>query len=61
MEKFFVGLCPKQNEYLINGVRYIVTSEFLSPENNPTLTEKKTNHNDEMWLATSKSMRKTLF
>ena len=46
MEKFFVGLCPKQNEYLINGVRYIVTSEFLSPENNPTLTEKVANYLD---------------
>ena len=40
MIKFFVGFGSKQNDYVINGVRYCVTSKFMPPENNITLTDK---------------------
>ncbi|MBP9988155.1 MAG: hypothetical protein KBT46_01515 [Ruminococcus sp.] len=40
MDKYFVGLGSKQNDYIINGVRYIVASKFMPFENSVTLTDK---------------------
>ena len=40
MIKFFVGFGVEQNDYVINGVRYCVTSKFMPPETNVTLTDK---------------------
>ena len=40
MDKFFVGFGSRKNEYVINGIRYCVTSKFMPVKNNPTLTDK---------------------
>ena len=40
MDKFFVGFGKKQNDYVINGVRYSVSSEFMPSENSTTLSDK---------------------
>ena len=40
--KFVCGLAQQENEYLINGIRYIVGSSFQSAkiQSNPTIAER---------------------
>ena len=38
MGRFIVGLAPKENEYVINGVRYIVSSRYEPPKSKETFT-----------------------
>lgn len=40
--KFICGLAQQENEYVINGVKYIVGSSFMTSkvENHPTITDR---------------------
>ena len=40
--KFICGLAQQENEYVINGVKYIVGSSFMTAkiESNPTITDR---------------------
>ncbi len=40
MDRFIVGLAPKESEYVINGVKYIVSSRFEPPTCKETFTKK---------------------
>lgn len=40
MGRFIVGLAQKENKYVINGVRYIVSSRYEQPNSNETFTKK---------------------
>lgn len=40
MGRFIVGLAPKGNEYVINGVRYIVSSRYEPPKSKETFTTR---------------------
>lgn len=39
--KFICGLAQQENEYVINGVKYIVDSSFMTSKigNHPTITD----------------------
>ena len=40
--KFICGLAQQENEYVINGVKYIVGSSFMTSKirNHPTITDR---------------------
>ena len=40
--KFICGLAQQENEYVINGVKYIAGSSFMTSkiENHPTITDR---------------------
>ena len=40
MGRFIVGLAPKENEYVINGVRYIVSTKFEPLKSKETFTSR---------------------
>ena len=46
ISRYFVGFGLKKRDYVINGIRYSVTSRFMPPENKTTLTDKVKNYLD---------------
>ena len=39
-DRYLIGLAPKESEYVINGVKYIVSSRYEPPKSKETFTTR---------------------